>query len=320
MAHMHQAGGDAVVILQDLLELVHWLTRLKLAPEAAVATGASELEQVRGGEMAKSLPLPVLGRCWQMLLKGINEARTAPSAIQAAEMVLVRIAHAAELPTPAEIVAALRRDGDPRRSADPPPAADAESPAPPPTAAVTAAPSAPSVTSTSGADGAATALALQPAPQETALDDAEAPPLRLESFEQMVRLFAEKREAVLYAHLMNDVHLVRFEPGHLEYRAGDNAPGDLANRLSRQLGQWTGEPWLVSVCSEAGAPTRRTVADAAADARRGAAISHPLVQAALETFPGATVEAVHDSGPRTEYSAEPEPSVQTEPSEGDDER
>jgi DNA polymerase-3 subunit gamma/tau len=113
----------------------------------------------------------------------------------------------------------------------------------------------------------------------------------------VVALFADKREPLLHAHLMGEVHLVRFEPGHIEYNPGANAPADLANQVSLKLGQWTGSSWLVSVSKQDGAPTLRQQMDAAEAARRGAAISHPLVQAALDAFPGATVEAVRDHAP-----------------------
>ncbi len=298
LSGMYTDGADPVVVLQDLLGLTHWLTRLKLAADAAAAPGISEMERVRGGEMAAALTMPVLGRTWQMLLKGVGEARGAPSAIQAAEMILVRIAYAAELPAPAEIVAALNRaepaTGAPATTRTP------ASAAPSPRSAVAA----PDAASGDGAvalplgdgGGPAAALAVEPVADrpEAAPAPAKAEP---RSFEEVVALFADNREPLLHAHLMGEVHLVRFEPGHIEYNPGANAPADLANQVSAKLGQWTGASWLVSVSKQDGAPTLRQQMDAAEAERRGAAISHPLVQAALEAFPGATVEAVRDHAP-----------------------
>ncbi len=304
LSAMYNSGADPVVVLQDLLTLTHWLTRLKLAPELAEAPGVSEVERVRGGEMAAALTMAVLSRTWQMLLKGVGEARTAPSAVQAAEMILVRIAYAAELPAPAEIIAALNQ-----RNAGAPPAS---APGPAARAAPEAGPGPGAESAMSGAtgggahapapaEGPAAALAVQP---EAVAAPAPVPaPAGPQSFEEVVALFADRREPLLHAHLMGDVHLVRFEPGHIEYRAEENAPSDLANQVSRRLGEWTGANWLVSVSGEPGAATLREQAEAAAAARRGAAISHPLVQAALETFPGATVEAVRDKPPADQFEA-----------------
>ncbi|MCV5950211.1 hypothetical protein OFN94_35920, partial [Escherichia coli] len=86
--------ADPLAVIQDLLELTHWLTRIKVAPDAVDDVTASETERARARDLAKSLSMPVLSRTWQMLLKGLGEARVAPSAIAAAEMVLVRLAYA----------------------------------------------------------------------------------------------------------------------------------------------------------------------------------------------------------------------------------
>jgi len=130
---MYHAGADPVAILQDLAELTHWLTRLKAAPEAAEATPTSDLDLDRGRDVSSRLPMSALARAWQMLLKGLSEVRSAPSAAQAAEMVLVRIAYAAELPSPAEAIAGLNKAAP----AQPPAQSPAPSPATPPAPAPT---------------------------------------------------------------------------------------------------------------------------------------------------------------------------------------
>ena len=278
-ADLYDAGADPAIVLQDLLQITHWLTRLKLAPGAADESGVSEMDRVRGRALAEPLAIPLLGRAWQVLLKGLEEVRTAPSAAQAAEMVLIRLAYMADLPGPADVIRSLQG----RESA----AAPAPSPAAAPagTRASAAAPS--PLASAVPARGEAR----QPAP--AAVPRTEGPA----SFEQAVEMFAARREAILHAALAGQVHLVRFEPGHIAFRAEPEAPSDLAPRVSRLLSEWTGAPWLVSLSSEPGAATLREVREAREAERLGAAISHPLVQAALTAFPGATVEAVHDREP-----------------------
>jgi len=295
LADMYDSGADPVLVLTDLLELSHWLTRVKLAPESANDPAVSETERTRGKAMAGALSIPVLTRAWQLLLKGIGEARSAPNAMQAAEMVLVRLAFAAELPTPAELIASANGG-----------TAVAASPAPATSGGRASGPRASS-------DGA-TARALRPDPAPLGAPQASAAPAVPQSFTDVIALFEEKREALLRTHLVNDVHLVRFEVGAIEFRPAQHAPPHLANRVSEKLREWTGMPWFVSVSSEPGEPTLGQQRERAAADRRSAALSHPLVQAALETFPGAEVAAVR------ERAIEPETQqpLDEPPDDGDD--
>jgi len=285
-ADLYASGADPAAVLQDMLEITHWLTRLKMAPKAAGAPAVSENDRVRGAALAEALSVPVLGRAWQILLKGLGEVRLAPSAVQAAEMALIRLAHVADLPSPAELI---------RRIRDGAPTGDADSRTSPSAAAAPAAPVA--AVPPTGPDPAP-----KPVPKPVAAPVSEPAPAPARTagprdFEAVVALFEARREMLLHACLVNQVHLVRFEPGHIALRAEDGAPGDLAMRVSRMLSDWTGAQWLVSLSNDPGEPTLGAQRAAAADRRRGAAISHPLVQAALETFPGATVEAVLEHEP-----------------------
>ena len=264
LEEMNRAGADPAVVLSDLLDLSHFLTRIKVLPATADDAAVADTERERAKDMAARLSMPVLARAWQMLLKGINEVRDAPSDAHAAEMVLVRLAYAADMPTPGDLVAKLDTG---RGTGAPAPAAVA-------------------------GGGAAPAYAEAPAAKPAPAPQAQALP---RSFEEAVALFAEKREPILYAHMHNDVHLVRFEPGRIEFRATPTAPPDLAHRIGDRLSAWTGRRWVVGLSNEAGAPTMREVRVAKEQARRADALSHPLVKAAMDTFPGATVEAVREN-------------------------
>ena len=246
---LYEAGADPIAVLQDLLEFTHWLTRLNAAPGDAQAGGAvSDLELERGRELAAGLSIPVLTRCWQILLKGVSETQLAADPRQAAEMVLIRSAYAADLPTPAEIVRAV--SGEKRAEAQRP--------------ATTA--------------------------QATAPDAARPVP---EDFEALVDLFRSRKEMVLHAHLANDVGLVEYAPGRLRYRRGPHAPEGLENRVRRALDDWTGRRWSVeAVDGEDAAPSLREQHQEREAMERQQALDHPAVQAALEIFPGATVEGV----------------------------
>jgi DNA polymerase-3 subunit gamma/tau len=112
------------------------------------------------------------------------------------------------------------------------------------------------------------------------------------SFAELVRLFSEQREADLYVHLTRHVHLVRFEPGRLEFRPGERAPANLPNRVGELLSRWTGQRWVVAVSNEAGQPTLREQENARDADARARALAHPIVKKALAVFPGAELTAV----------------------------
>jgi len=306
MAALYEGGADPVMVLQDLLEFVHFLTRLKIVPSAGEEDPALEGDRARGLDLAQKLGTPVLARAWQMLLKGIAEAQTAPSPLQAAEMVLVRLAYVADLPAPADLVKQLSGSRDASgASAAAPRVATSSSAAPAPVAGTNGGPR----LGLSG-DGGSSA-----APRLAVREESEAA-LTLpqpQSFLEVVELFDKHREALLRSHLYGHVHLVHFEPGRIEFRPAIGAPRDLANRLGKLLGEWTGARWVVSISGEEGAPTLREQGEARALSLRNEAAQHPLVRAVLETFPGARIEAVRELGA-------PEPAAEAEPPDSAEER
>jgi len=321
LASMHRDGADPVVVLQDLLEVSYWLTRVSVVPEAAEAPDVAEAERERGKALAADLSIPVLTRAWQVLLKGLGEVQAAPAPMQAAEMVLVRLGYMAELPSPADLARELHEGKSETGAAATRPAAK------PPASGGNG----PAAVARSTGGGAAVAAESRPEPQPapaspgplpepTARADAQEGP---RDFAALVALFAARREAVLHTHLCRNVHLVRFEPGRLEFRPGEHAPPDLANRIGALLGEWTGRRWVVSVSQDAGAPTLAEQGEEEARREREAAARHPLVQAAQKAFPGARITKVRPSprlGPDTSaLDPVPEEFDPDESDAGDDE-
>ncbi len=291
---MYRAGADPGLVLQDMAELVHRLTRASVVPAEAEDAALPEAERVRGRKLAEALSLPALTRVWQLVLKGIQEVNAAPSAKPAFEMVLLRIAYAAGLPTPAEAIAELR-SGAPAAAAPQARAKPAPSAGPPPPVE----------------EGMADAAAAEPAPEAPA---APAAPdvVELADFDAVAALFQERREPRLHSHLVHDAHLVSFEPGHIALRLGERAPPDFAAEVARRLTRWTGAPWTVSAVEEGG---EATLAEQHEDARRDLferARQHPLAQRTLEIFPDAAIADIRPIQPG-EALAEP-------PEEQDDER
>jgi len=260
----HERGADHGVMLQDLLDLVYTVTRLKAVPALRDSFELPEAERTRGAGFADRLPLAMLGRAWQMLLKGIAEVEQAPDRRAAAEMVLIRLCYVADLPPPGDLVRRLTEGG----------AATSAGPAP------------------SGGSGGTRAVA-NGAPAIAAAPAAEAPPA-LKNFREVAALVAARREATLHAHLVHSVHLVRFAPPVIELRPEPDAPRDLAARLAAVLSEATGTRWTIALATAAGDPTLAEQGDAADAARRSAAAEHPLVRAILAAFPGARIEAVRD--------------------------
>jgi DNA polymerase-3 subunit gamma/tau len=289
---LYDSGADPIAILQDLLGLSHWLTRIKLVPKTADDATVSEIERTRGRELAERLPVSVLSRAWQILLKGLGEAQRAPTALPAVEMVLIRLAYAADLPLPADIVARLREDSG-KPAVAPPPGTSAASNGGANAIADTPAPAVQPAAQPSTLPTAMAAVAPEIEPSPQAADDSEPDPA---SFRDLVALFAEKREVQLRNHLYMNVHLIAYEPGRLEFRPNDTAPGKLPGEVLNCLRQWRGVHWSVSVSSEAGEPTLAEQDSAQEQAERAAAAQDPVVCAALDTFTGARIERVTSRG------------------------
>jgi DNA polymerase-3 subunit gamma/tau len=276
LADQYAAGADPAVVLQDLAAFTHLVTRLKIAPGAGDDPALTPEERERGRLFADALSMRVLSRAWQMLLKGIAEVQESARPLAAADMVLVRIAHAADLPTPDEALRQLREGaggGAPARAIAP-----AESGAP------------------QGGRGSP-ARAVQPALQSEPAPQAKVRSTpRLATFEDVVALAGIERELKLKLALERNVRPLRFEPGRIEVELTEDAPPGLAGELGRKLQEWTGTRWIVSIGSGKGARTlhelraenrARMVTDARAD---------PLVAEVLARFPGAQIVDVRVTG------------------------
>jgi len=278
MDRAHERGADPGVVLQDLLELTHTLTRLRSVPALRDDPALTEGERTRGAALADRLGIPVMGRAWQMLLKGLGEVNEAPDRRAAAEMVLIRLAHVADLPTPSDLV---KRLGEAGALAAPRPAPSGGGGGGGGLRALAA----------GGGGGAMPAEAVAAAPMAAA-PVAEAGP---QEWREVVAL-ASGRKPMLHAHLLHSVHPVRFAPGQIELRVQPAAPRDLAAQLGALLREATGARWTIALSNAAGEPTLAQQGQAAEAGRRGLAQAHPLVQAVLAAFPGAVIEAVRDAG------------------------
>ncbi|HXW25991.1 MAG TPA: DNA polymerase III subunit gamma/tau [Xanthobacteraceae bacterium] len=294
----YEAGADPAVALADLAEFTHFVTRVKVVPAVADDPSLAEVERTRGRAFAAALSMRVLSRTWQMLFRGLPDVQSAGKPIAAAEMVLVRVAYAADLPTPDEVIRSLG-EGAPSAAARPagnggiaasPVAAAAPAPrSDAPRAMIAARPA---------SSTAPVALARSPEPQPAA-----APTVAVGRFEDLIALADARRDLQVKSALERDVRLVRFEDGKLEIALEPGAGKTLVNDLSRKLAEWTGRRWLVVVSAEAGVPTVRSQIEAREAELKVGVRGDPLVQAVLARFPGAEIVGVRRRGAEAEPSA-----------------
>ena len=271
-------GADPMAVLRDLAEITHWVSIVKITPEALEDPTIGPDERARGQQIAEKVPMRALTRLWQMLLKALEEVGQAPNAMMAAEMAIIRLTHVADLPDPEALIRKVQASaaaGAFSRSAAPPiQRSEARQDAP-----QAAAPRAPVA---ARPDGSAAALAVSP----NALAG-------FPDFESVIDLIRRMRDMKLLLDVEDHLRLVRYSPGRIEFQPTEHAPRDLAQRLAERLRGWTGgQRWAVTVTSDPGRPTiseRRAEREAEARAR---AMQNPTVQAIFAAFPGAKITRI----------------------------
>lgn len=298
-SEQYAAGANPVVVLNDLADFTHLVTRLKYIPDAANDPSLSEIERVQGAELAKSIAVTALSRIWQMLLKGIPETENASRPFGAAEMVLIRLAHAGSLPSPED---AARRLASMTNG-------DISAPAPAPRGGNGGGPQAMAASDNrsyqsmapSSPSGGATMLRAVPSSPQQPMQDLrpspaaradEAPKISLRSLADVAQLAGDKRDMKLKAQLRQFVRPVRMEPGKIELALSPDAPKSLVGDLSTRLREWTGQHWLVVISREPGGLTLVEAEAKERDDRVADARADPDVAAILARYPGAKITDV----------------------------
>ncbi|RWB24849.1 DNA polymerase III subunit gamma/tau [Mesorhizobium sp.] len=293
--NQYDTGADPAAVLTDLAEFNHLVTRLRFVPTALEDASLSEDERRRGADFAKALSVRVLSRTWQMLLKGIPEVQSSNRPVSAAEMVLIRLAHAADLPTLDEALKSLEAgasvsNGAPRSNGTPASSVVAN---PRPASPGNGGASSVAQTRMPTANGGAQTMRLvEPAPMPAAFVPepvADAPPVPVKSLADIVALADAQRDMAFKVLVKRCVRLVRIEPGRIDVSLTDDAPKMLLNDLTAKLRAWTGRSWLVSLSKEEGG---KTLAEMESTKRESALLdakSDPTVAAILARFPGAKI-------------------------------
>ncbi|KSV64140.1 DNA polymerase III subunit gamma/tau [Sinorhizobium sp. GW3] len=323
----YEAGANPTVVLTDLADFTHLVTRMKYVPEAVNDQSLSEIERTRGAGFAESVAVTALSRIWQMLLKGIPEAESSSRPAGAAEMVLIRLAHAAHLPAPEEAARRLLElSGNEGGGARPGPSggngggAQAQA-----SVSVSAQASQPMPVQRPTSNGATMLRAVPDvAPQAVAVGRIEERPVAapaakpqpsvpVNSIADIADLCAKNRDIKLKTLVRGFLRLVRIEPGRLDVNVSDDAPKTLLGEVAVKLKEWTGIHWIVSYSREAGQPTLIEAEQRAQEQRVNDARQDPDVAAILARFPGAKItdvriraveEEVESQAPATAESAD----------------
>lgn len=303
LSDLYRGGTDPVVVVQDLLDYTHVLTRLRAVPELKDGQALSPDAQARAAELAGQFTMPTLGRAWQILLKGLGEVGAAPNPQAAAEMLLIRLSYAADLPDPADLLRRLKNSeaGPSAQGGGHSGAAPGAGQRVPETAGLSA--GAPAM----GGGGAGNVVALSPAAAHgmaahgmaaaataRAADDDGARPLSFATLPDIDESLRARGHMILASELYQYVHLVRLEKNRLEFRPAAEARPALAAALGKALQEISGERWVVSVSGQPGAPTLAEQKLAADNRLYEEVRAHPLVQQVFDTFPGVEMTVDQD--------------------------
>jgi DNA polymerase III subunit gamma/tau len=281
LATQYEGGGDPQTILTDLASFVHYVTRMKVAPQSAQMDGlraAEEKEQAKA--FAEKLSIPALTRAWQMLLKGINETGQASQPFQAAEMLIIRLAHAASVPSGDDLLKLAKKAADAPRDVSNIVQRDFR----------------PQGGETTGAGPVMTATA----PAREQVSTSAPPPVAMapfSSFEDIVKYVREKRDIKFVGDLERYVRPIKVAPGRFEIALEADAPTGLSNDIMRKLKMWTEQHWTVTVVKDGGVDTISARRQQASDSNMRMAQEHPDIVAVLAAFPGAKIQRVRAPEP-----------------------
>ena len=272
LSSQYSDGADPIVVLKDLAEITHWISVSKITPDMNEDPTITPDERTRGIELSKTLSMRALTRMWQMLVKSLGEITIAPSPIMAAEMIIIRLTHAADLPPTDELIktieSKLRPDRNEKKIENPQKPLD--------------------TSSANNELAKAKHNNYSNLKIATAVDE-EVGIFNYIKFDHVLELIKQKREVKLLIDIENGLRLVSYRPGYIEFTPTDLAPANLAQRLSNRLKEWTGIRWAVSVVQDGEAQTIVEKKKRIAIELETEAYAHPLVKEALVQFPTARI-------------------------------
>lgn len=281
LADDYRNGTEPNVVVKDLLEIVHWLTKVKVCPELLNNSQISEIDLSQGRILSTELSMATLTRAWQLLLKGLNEVALAPSQISATEMLLIRLAYLSNLPTPADLVKKLNDNEKVTGIVNKPVFPD----------------TIPNTANDSSTNESLNLLKISQQKLNPQVENShelhESALADVNTFEDVLKLANIKNERILFSNLTTNVHLVRFEPGTIVFHPEKNAPRELSQDLANFLNTETGRRWIVTLSmDEPGEPTYQQRQLREKSERIEEAAKKPFIKSVLKLFPGAEISDV----------------------------
>ena len=299
---LYNEGADPGIIIQDLLEIVHWLSRLVLTPEISKEPGVSQIDKEKGLELSKKLDMSELSQTWQMLLKGYQELESHEMPHIVAEMILIRLAFASKLPSLNEISANLNTESKQEEGIQ-----NDESK----TSTIVEDKKKDDLTKDKKQSGISSDTVMEMKNIETLakkqnFEENNIPNIKAEkeinvnNFKEVADLFLQKKEILLFNNLFSHVHLVSFKKGKIELYPTKDAPKDLASKVGQFLSEWTKEKWHILMTQEKGDPTLEEQNDKEKDRIINELSKNKRINEILNIFPGAKIEGVKDRGEEDE--------------------
>ena len=274
LGSQYSDGADPIGIIRDLAEVTHWVSIIKITPDAADDPTVSPDEKTRGQAFSQSLSMRILTRTWQLLLKALEEISSAPNPMMAAEMAVIRITHVSDLPSPEELVKKLTSTHSESEG-------------------VKKGNSGGSVSNTTSSNFKPTQQTeTRPIKNEgnTALAlDTETLGLQYPTFESVLEIIRKFRDMKLLIDVENSVRLSSYVPGRIEFTPTENAPKDLAQRLGQLLQNWTGFRWAITVVGNCSGETIQEQRNAKDATLKREAKLHPFVKTVFDNFPKASI-------------------------------
>ena len=274
LGSQYSDGADPIGIIRDLAEVTHWVSIIKITPDAADDPTVSPDEKTRGQAFSQSLSMRILTRTWQLLLKALEEISSAPNPMMAAEMAVIRITHVSDLPSPEELVKKLtstHSEGEGVKKGNP----------------------GGSISNTTSSNFKPTQQTeTRPIKNEgnTALAlDTETLDLQYPTFESVLEIIRKFRDMKLLIDVENSVRLSSYVPGRIEFTPTENAPKDLAQRLGQLLQNWTGFRWAITVVGNCSGETIQEQRNAKDATLKREAKLHPFVKTVFDNFPKASI-------------------------------
>ena len=272
LGSQYSDGADPIVILKDLAEITHWISVAKITPDINEDPTVTPDERMRGIEFSKLLSMRMLTRMWQMLIKSLDEIAVAPSPIMAAEMIIIRLTHAADLPPTEDLIKKIESELQGANKGK-----NLETP--------------------SKNMGAQAISHENYQPKQNNASNLKIAPAADEGigifsytkFEDILEVVKQNRDVKLLVDIENGLRLVTYRPGYIEFTPTEFAPANLAQRLSNRLKEWTGSRWAVSVVQNGEAETIFEKKEKDAKELETEAYAHPFVKEALVQFPAARI-------------------------------